>query len=101
MGNFISAQRTNEQLSGLLMSVSINKTVDTENDTTTISIDNPTAQFVYTYSDRSTSTRKGFKIYPYTSLNENLFSDYKTMYETLSARVTSLDSSINVVPLEG
>ncbi len=100
LGNFISAQRTDEQLSGLLMSVNVNKTVDMLTDTTTVSIDDPTAQFIYTYSDRSTSSRHGFKLYPYAMLNEELFGNYKTMYETLKNRLTSLDPSIKVVALE-
>lgn len=102
LGNFISAQRTDEQLSGLLMSVTINKTVDTKNNVTTISVDDPTAQFIYTYSKRTSSGgRYDFKLYPYSKLNEKLFSNYKTMYEKLKTRMTSLDSRINVIGLEG
>ena len=97
LGNFISGQRTNEQLSGLLMSVNVNKVVDTEVNVTSITLSDATAQFVYTYSDRSTSNRKGFKLYPYSMLNEKLFKDYLNMYDKLKKRVTSLEPSIKVV----
>ncbi len=101
LGNFLSGQRTDEQLSGLLMSVTVNKNVDTINGTTEISIDSPTAEFIYTYSDRSTSNRKDFEIYPYSMLNDNMVKGYKTLYNTLKARITSLDETIKVVDLQG
>lgn len=101
LGNFLSGQTTDDRLSGLLMSVEVNKTVDTTTNTITVSVDNPTAEFIYTYSDRSTKTRKGFKIYPYSMLNEKLFKNYKSMYDTLKKRVISLDDSITVVGLTG
>lgn len=102
LGNIISAQRTDEQLSGLLMSVTVNKVIDTEKQTITVSVDNPTAQFIYTYSKRTSSGgRYDFKLYPYSMLNEQLFPNYKTMYNKLKTRMTSLDSNIKVIGLEG
>ena len=102
LGNILSAQRTDEQLSGLLMSVVVNKVVDTSTGEKIVSVDTPTAQFVYTYSKRTSSGgRYDFKLYPYSMLNQNLFSNYKKMYETLKTRMTSLDSSIKVIGLEG
>lgn len=102
LGNIISAQKTEEQLSGLLMSVNVNKVVDTNTGITTVSVDNPTAQFIYTYSKRTSSGgRYDFKLYPYSMLNEKLFSNYKGMYEKLSKRITSLDENIKVIGLEG
>lgn len=102
LGNIISAQKTDEQLSGLLMSVTVNKVVDTKNGVTTVSVDEPTAQFIYTYSKRTSSGgRYDFKLYPYSMLNKNLFSNYKSMYDKLSKRMTSLDKSIKVIGLEG
>lgn len=102
LGNIISAQRTDEQLSGLLMSVTVNKIIDTEKQTITVSVDNPTAQFIYTYSKRTSSGgRYDFKLYPYSMLNEQLFPNYKTMYNKLKTRMTSLDSNIKVIGLEG
>lgn len=102
LGNIISAQRTNEQLSGLLMSVTVNKVVDTSTGVTTVSVDDPIAQFIYTYSKRTSSGgRYDFKLYPYSMLNKNLFSSYQTMYETLKKRMTSFDSRIKVIGLEG
>ena len=102
LGNIISAQRTDEQLSGLLMSVTVNKVENTETGEIKVSVDNPTAQFVYTYSKKTSSGgRYGFKLYPYSMLNEKLFSNYKTMYNKLKTRMTSLDPNIKVIGLEG
>ena len=102
LGNFISAQRTDEQLSGLLMSVSVEKVVDTVNDTIEVNVVNPTAQFIYTYSKRTNSGgRYDFKLYPYSMLNDKLFPNYKTMYNKLKTRMTSLDKNIKVIGLEG
>jgi len=99
LGNFISAQRTEEQLSGLLMSVTVNKTIDTSVGTTTVSVNNPVAQFIYTYSKKDSRGRYDFKLYPYSMLNEKLFGNYKNMYEKLKKRMTSLDPSIRVIDL--
>ena len=102
LGNIISAQKTDEQLSGLLMSVTVNKVVDKSTDTTTVTVDDPTAQFIYTYSKRaSNGGRYDFKLYPYSMLNKNLFPNYLTMYNKLKTRMTSLDPNIKVIGLEG
>lgn len=102
LGNIISAQRTDEQLSGLLMSVTVNKTVNSETGEVIVSVDEPTAQFVYTYSKKTSSGgRYGFKLYPYSMLNKSIFSNYENMYNKLKTRMTSLDSSIKVIGLEG
>ena len=102
LGNIISAQRTDEQLSGLFMSVTVEKVEDTILGTKTVSVKNPTAQFIYTYSKRTASGgRYDFKLYPYNMLNNNLFPNYKTMYNKLKTRMTSLDKSIKVIGLEG
>ena len=102
LGNFISAQRTDEQLSGLLMSVTVEKVEDTVLGTKEVSVKNPTAQFIYTYSKGTSKTgRYDFKLYPYSMLNEKLFPNYKTMYNKLKVRMTSLDKNIKVLGLEG
>ena len=99
LGNFLSAQRTNEQLSGLLLSVNVNKTINNMTNMKKVEIKNPTAEFIYTYSNHSNGYRNGFKLYPYKMLNENIFKDYKMMYNTLKKRVTSLEPSVKVVEL--
>lgn len=102
LGNIISAQRTDEQLSGLFMSVTVDKVIDNKTGITNVSVNNPTAQFIYTYSKRTSSGgRYDFKLYPYSMLNDKLFSNYKAMYEKLKNRMISLDSSIKVIGLEG
>ena len=96
LGNFISAQRTDEQLSGLMMSVEIEKTYNKELEKYETKVINPVAQFTYTYRN---SNLKNYKVYPYTELTSEIFSNYKSMYETLSKRITSLDDRIQVLPL--
>ena len=103
LGNIISAQDygNSEKLSGLLMGVTIKKIEDTSTGEVKVSIEDPTAQFIYTYSKKDSSGRHSFKLYPYSMLNESLMSNYKTMYDKLKTRVTSLDSNIKVIGLEG
>ena len=95
LGNFISAQRTDEQLSGLMMSVDIEKKYNEALEKYETRVINPEAQFTYTYRVNSSN----YKVYPYTELNSNIFSNYQSMYDKLSKRITSMDSSIKVKPL--
>ena len=84
------------------MSVTVEKVEDTLLGTKTISVKNPTAQFIYTYSKRTSSGgRYDFKVYPYSMLNGQLFPNYKTMYNKLKTRMTSLDKNITVIWLKG
>ena len=96
LGNFISAQRTDEQLSGLMMSLDIEKIYNKELEKYEIKITNPVARFTYTYRN---SNLKNYKVYPYNELTTDIFPNYKSMYETLSKRITSLDDRIQVFPL--
>lgn len=72
LGNFLSAQLNVENLTGLMASLTINKTV--KDGKTTISIDDVTADFVYTYRD---SSIQNFKLYPYESLTNDILYGYK------------------------
>ena len=76
LGNFISAQRGIEKLTGLM--VSLNVTKDLVNNI--ISLDDIEAELLYTYSDYSRGYRKDFKVYPYTMLNDNLLSNHDSYY---------------------
>ena len=76
LGNFLSAQRGIERLTGLMVSLKVNKDLSDNK----ISISDIEAELLYTYSDNSKKNRKNFKVYPYTKLNDNLLSNYKTYY---------------------
>ena len=76
LGNFISAQRGIEKLTGLMVSLNINKDLNTNE----ISLSDIQAELLYTYSDTKKGYRGNFKVYPYTKLNDNLLPDYKTYY---------------------
>ena len=99
LGNFIASQSNNtgataaEKATGLMMSADIVKTTDSKTGKATIKIENPTATFTYAYK---TASKTNYKIIPYNKLNSNLFPNYKTQYEKLKKRMTSLDSKIKV-----
>ena len=76
LGNFISAQRGIEKLTGLMASVKVTK--DQINNK--ISIDDVEVELLYTYSNENKGYRGNFKVYPYTKLNDNLLPNYKEYY---------------------
>lgn len=97
LGNFIASQYGVEKLTGLMASVTIKKT--TINGESTITLENPTAELVYTYSviDRY---RHSYKLYPYTMLNDNLLSNYEKHYEKYMNIVTSMNERIQRVSIK-
>lgn len=98
LGNFISAQRGVERLTGLMVGVNIEKLVDDEK--TSINISNPTAQLIYTYSNGN--PRRNFKVYPYTRLNDKILPNYKDYYNKFMKIITSKsDKVIKVTLSEG
>ncbi len=103
LGNFIASQSNNtgataaEKATGLMMSATIIKTTNTKTGKSEVKVVDPTASFTYAYK---TAAKTNYKIYPYNKLNNNLFSGYKTQYEKLKKRMTSLDSRIKVESLE-
>lgn len=86
LGNFISDQVGIERLTGLMMEVTIKKTVDV-NDEVTISIVYPKAELIYTKSNNG--GKRNFKVYPYPQLNNSLLSNYMSYYEEYKAIVNS------------
>lgn len=86
LGNFISDQVGIERLTGLMMEVTIKKTVDV-NDEVTISIVDPKAELIYTKSNNG--GKRNFKVYPYPQLNNSLLSNYMSYYEEYKAIVNS------------
>ena len=95
LGNFISAQRTDDQLSGLLMTVKVRKVFDIEKQDFVVKIEEPEARFTYTYRKNV----QNYKVYPYGLVTTDLFPNKYNMYEILKKRVTSMDSRIKVKPI--
>ena len=93
LGNFISDQVGIERLTGLMVSIDINKTV--ENGVTSISLDNLKADLTYTKS----SYGRNFKVYPYSSLDNVVLPNYMEYYEKYKNVVKSRYQNINFGPL--
>ncbi len=78
LGNFISAQRGVEKLTGMMFSMDIVKT--TEAGVSQITFKNMKAGLVYTYSDTINGIRRNFKVYPYQNLTEELLPNHEMYY---------------------
>ena len=78
LGNFISAQRGVERLTGLIYSVNIVK--EENQGEARIYLENQKASLTYTYSQTTNGYRNNFKVYPYRALTENLLSDSEMYY---------------------
>lgn len=89
LGNFLSAQRGIEKLTGLMVSLDVVKDFETN----TITLTNIEAELLYTYSNYSKGYRGNFKIYPYTKLNETLLSNHETYYNKYMNIVLSGDTN--------
>lgn len=85
LGNFISDQVGIDRLTGLMVSVNIKKT--TFKGETTIKIESPKAELLYTKS--SSYGKRNFKVYPYSQLNSTILPNYKSYYEKYKAIITS------------
>lgn len=106
-GNLISNQITAEtpiirELGpfGLLGTLDITKTVDTENNTSKIKIDNIGAEIIYTY--RYYNNEKGkydFLIVPFSKMESKYLSNYKNIYDKFSQIIKKFDQNIKIAPL--
>jgi poly-gamma-glutamate synthesis protein (capsule biosynthesis protein) len=74
LGNFISAQQGINKLTGLMVSVNITKDFDSD----TITIDDIEAELLYTL--KNYKIKRGFKVYPYTMLNDEILPNYQKYY---------------------
>lgn len=90
LGNFISDQIGIDRLSGLMLELTIKKTIN--KDITTISIEAPKAEIVFTHSN--TTGKKDFKVYPYNKLNNIILPNYMNYYEKYKAIVSERYSNI-------
>ena len=97
LGNFISDQIGVERLTGLMVNVNIHKTV--EKDNTTISLENPEAELIYTYS-AAYPRKRNFLVYPYSELNDDILPGYKEYYNTYKNVVLSKTDQVKMKDIE-
>lgn len=90
LGNFISAQDGNQKRVGMIAGFDINKTV--EKGTTTIKIENPRADLLWTYHQYY----KNFKVIPFSQLNDSLLPGYQQIYEQYKPIITQYDSNVKI-----
>lgn len=106
-GNFISNQMGAEQalvrkvgVIGMFATLDITKVVDTENDTTTITIDNIGADLNYTYRFYNNDIKKNdYLVIPFSKMEEKYLNNYEAVYEEFSNVLTKYDDSIKIAPL--
>ncbi len=91
MGNMVSAQIDEPNLVGMVGGVTIEKTVDKDN--TTITISDPRADLIYTYYDYG---YHNFKVIPMKELDEAHVADPVGLYEKYKAKINEYDDSIRV-----
>lgn len=85
LGNFISDQVGIDRLTGLMVSVNIKKT--TFKGQTTVSVESPKAELLYTKAN--SYGKRNFKVYPYSQLNNTILPNYKNYYEKYKKIITS------------
>ena len=88
LGNFVSNQDTIAKLTGLMASANIVKR--TYHGKTTVKIEDPTAEFIYTRKSEK------YTVYPYNKLTNNILSGYKTYYDKFKKIMTSMSDKIIV-----
>ena len=91
LGNFVSNQDTVAKLTGLMASANIVKR--TYHGKTTIKIEEPTAEFIYTRKSEK------YVVYPYSKLNNNILYNYKSYYNNYKKIMTSMSDKIKVKEL--
>ena len=89
LGNYISDQVGVERRTGLMVAIDITKRV--EDNVTTISLDNLKADLLYTKSYYG----RGFKVYPYSRLDDSVLPNYLTYYEKYKSVVSERNQNIN------
>ncbi len=106
-GNFISNQMGAEQalvrkvgVVGMFATLDITKTVDTENDTTTIKIDNIGADLNYSYRYYNNNIHKNdYLVIPFSKMESKYLNNYESVYNEFSEVLKTYDSNINIEPL--
>ena len=88
LGNFVSNQDSVAKLTGLMASANIVKR--TYHGKTTLKIEEPTAEFIYTRKSEK------YVVYPYNKLTDNILYGYKTYYSKYKNIMTSMSDKIIV-----
>jgi poly-gamma-glutamate synthesis protein (capsule biosynthesis protein) len=88
LGNFVSSQIGDDRLSGLMASANIVKR--TYHGKTTVKLEEPTAEFIYTRKSEK------FIVYPYSKLNSSIFPSYKNYYNYYKKLMTDASSKVKV-----
>ena len=91
LGNFVSNQSGYNKQTGLMASANIVKR--TYHGKTTVKIEDATAEFIYT------NQRDKYIVYPYSKLNNNILTGYKTYYDYFKKIMTSMSKDIIVKEL--
>lgn len=85
---------------GLLGSLEITKTVNTENNTSTIKIDNIGAEIIYTYKYYNSEKRKyDYLIVPFSKMESKYLNNYKDIYDEFSGILKTFNDNITIAPL--
>ena len=66
-----------------------------------IKLDNVKAELTYTYSNYTNSGRNGFKVYPYSKLNDSILPNYKMYYNKYMNIVIHGDNRIGMSDYSG
>ena len=82
LGNFVSAQQGINKLTGLMVSVNVTKSYET-NETTVSDVE---AELLYTLKDYS--NKRGFRVYPYTALTDSILPEHEKYYNEYMNIVT-------------
>ena len=88
LGNVLSAQRGIEKLTGLMVSLNVEKDLVTNE----ISFNNIEAELLYTYSNYNKGYRSNYKVYPYTKLTDSILSNHEMYYNKYMNIVLSRDT---------
>ena len=100
LGNFISAQSTNNDYNTMVeLMTSVDIIKEEKDGQTTIKLDNLNNELLYNYYQKG-SKWTNFKVIPFSMMNETYNKDYQRLYEKYSAVVKMYDQNIKVNPLQ-
>ena len=95
LGNFISAQSTNDDYNTM---TELMTSVDIVKEQNKIKLENLNNELLYNYYEKG-STWHNFKVIPFTQMNENYNPEYKRLYDKYSSVVKMYDQNIKVNPI--
>lgn len=100
LGNFISAQSTNNDYNTMVeLMTSVDIIKEEKDGQTTITLENLNNELLYNYYQKG-SRWTNFKVIPFSQMNETYNKDYQRLYDKYSAVVKMYDSNIPVNPLK-